>query len=153
VNKAEVRCGRRVDSKEFASAGKTALRNEKGDRRLLRVRAPARASGDRSSPTGEGASLQAAGASSKAGVGMLSHRSVTTSHLSAIRGLKQKRKRILLSSGLVLELSSPPPRDPSLASRWVTAGDNWPWPRRSSGAMESRPFLCCCCCCCYCCSR
>lgn len=30
----------RVDSKEFASALKTALRNETGDRRLVRVRAP-----------------------------------------------------------------------------------------------------------------
>lgn len=150
MKKAAVRWARsgRVDPKEFASAVKTALRNEKGDCRLVQVRAP-RFGGQEQPHRGGGVTAGCRGFFQSRGgdaESQISH------HFAPLlsRGLKQKRKRILHSSRLVLELSSPPPRDPSLASQWVAAGDHRPWPRLSSGAMESTPSRCCSCyyCCC-----
>lgn len=102
--------------------------------RLVRVRSAGSRSAGPAAARAQGwwrrGSRRAAGASSRTGVGMLSHGSVTVSHLSsALRGPKQKRKRMHLAGWPVPELRSPPRLGPCIAS---AAG-----PCRPGGALPS----------------
>ncbi|XP_024588042.1 interleukin-15 receptor subunit alpha isoform X5 [Neophocaena asiaeorientalis asiaeorientalis] len=98
---------------------------------------------------------------------MLSHGSVTASHLSSPRGLKQKRKRMRLAGRPVSELR-PPPAPGQWTSERASGGASRPGRAREeagggaaevgpcrggSGAAESAPSPRCCCCCCCCSDR
>ncbi|XP_032478079.1 interleukin-15 receptor subunit alpha isoform X8 [Phocoena sinus] len=92
---------------------------------------------------------------------MLSHGSVTASHLSSPRGLKQKRKRMRLAGRPVSELRLPPAPGQWTSER-ASGGASRPGRAREeagggaaevgpclggSGAAESAPSPRCCCCC------
>ena len=93
---------------------------------------------------------------------MLSHGSVTASHLSSPRGLKQNRKRMRLAGRPVSELR-PPPAPGQWASERASGGASRRGRAREeagggaaevgpcpggSGAAGSAPSPRCCCCCC-----
>lgn len=149
----------------------------RGDRRRGRTAGPGRgrsapraASGARGTRAAARGARRRPGLSGEEGVGMLSHGAVAAPHLSpALRGLKQKRKRMPLagrpvpaaapaaSSGTVRRLPARPAGRPGRCEpRARRAGQRpsvRPWPRgrpRAAGSARSPRCRCCCRCCCCC---